>query len=648
VSEREAPKGSHSTARAPATSLLTRREARTPHSARVRIRYRIDLLFARGTGIVVAWLAVIMLAIVLVAAIILTAAEVSLNELGDSSFIEAFWSSLLRTLDPGTMASDEGWQYRVISLLVTLSGILVISSLVGVIVAGVDQRLARLRRGRSEVVERRHTLLLGWSPKVPTLVRELVEANASEPSACIVVMADRDVVDMEEELRGRVADFETTRLVCRRGNPFDPDDLRIASPADARSVVVLRPEERTGDAQVVRGVLAVMSQPGTGGVPIIAELSDMRLARSLEEATGGRVRSVVSLQIIARLAVKACLSRGIGRVHEHLLGFLGNDVYTHEERAAVGLTFGEVMRGFRTARPIGILSADHELTLAPERATRLHAGDRIVLIAEDDSTIGDFRVTQPARRVAAYARSRSRAPEHTLILGWSDLGPLVLEELDHCSVPGSSALVAVIPDLVNPEGIHAATTLMNLSIETRAIDPHDPQRLAELIGSHRLDHVLLLCYRGTLNPGEADALNLMTLLELEPVLDSWPGAKPSIVTEFLDERDVYLAPHTRTQDFIVSERLTALLMSQVSEMPELLDVWGELLRVGGAEITTVPVAEYGLEAGTYTVGELVDVTLACNDALIGYQTTGGELSICPALDDTVVLGTEDELIVVTR
>ena len=52
------------------------------------------------------------------------------QELG---FGETLWSSLLRTLDPGTMGGDEGSGFRVAMLVVTIGGVILVASLISVI-----------------------------------------------------------------------------------------------------------------------------------------------------------------------------------------------------------------------------------------------------------------------------------------------------------------------------------------------------------------------------------------------------------------------------------------------------------------------------------------------------------------------------------
>ena len=52
--------------------------------------------------------------------------------------------SLLRTLDTGTMAGDDGWRQRLVALGVTIFGLLVLGTLIGVIATGVEAQIDRI------------------------------------------------------------------------------------------------------------------------------------------------------------------------------------------------------------------------------------------------------------------------------------------------------------------------------------------------------------------------------------------------------------------------------------------------------------------------------------------------------------------------
>ena len=116
-------------------------------------------------------------------------------------FIESIWQSLLRALDSGAMGADNGWPFRIISFLVTLGGIFVLSILIGVLGTSIEEKLNNLRKGKSFVIEKGHTLILGYSSKIFTIISELAIANESVSNPRIVILADKDKVEMEDEIK---------------------------------------------------------------------------------------------------------------------------------------------------------------------------------------------------------------------------------------------------------------------------------------------------------------------------------------------------------------------------------------------------------------------------------------------------------------
>ena len=138
----------------------------------------------------------------------------------------------MRTLDAGTMGGDTGWGFRIVMLVVTIGGIFVVSTLIGVLCSGIEGKLDELRKGRSQVLENDHTIILNWSPSIFDIISELVVANASRKRPRIVIMADKDKVEMEDEIAAKVPDLRNTRVICRSGDPTDLYDLAHRQPAD--------------------------------------------------------------------------------------------------------------------------------------------------------------------------------------------------------------------------------------------------------------------------------------------------------------------------------------------------------------------------------------------------------------------------------
>ena len=146
-----------------------------------RIRYRFDSWMSKGTVALMALLGAATVAFVVLLGLItwvvlLLIPDGKAPSAGDGPW-DFIWGSLMRTLDPGTMGGDEGWSFRFLMLLVTVGGLLIVASLIGIVSGAFDRKVEELRKGRSRVLERDHTLILGWNSKIFSIVQELAIAN---------------------------------------------------------------------------------------------------------------------------------------------------------------------------------------------------------------------------------------------------------------------------------------------------------------------------------------------------------------------------------------------------------------------------------------------------------------------------------------
>ena len=231
------------------------------HSLAARLRYEFDKSMSAGPIALIGWLAVLSVIVIVVAGAVIAVLRIT-PEGGEAlSFVEAMWASLMRTLDAGTMGGDTGWTFRIVMLLVTIGGIFIVSILIGTITSGLESRLDELRKGRSRVIERDHVLILGWSSKIHSIIGELLIANRNQRKPRIVILADRDKVGMEDDIRAKFPDLGNTRVICRSGDPLDLDDLAVVDPHGARAIVLLAPEIENPDIYVIKSVLAITNNP---------------------------------------------------------------------------------------------------------------------------------------------------------------------------------------------------------------------------------------------------------------------------------------------------------------------------------------------------------------------------------------------------
>jgi len=617
-----------------------------------RWRYRLDNTLSRGPFMVVAWIAAVTVAVILVTAVVLTAigARIGDHRVGA---VEGVWQAMLRVIDPGAMGADNGWPLRVSALLVTIAGIFLASALIGLIAAGIDRRIEDLRRGRSAVVEHGHTLVLGWSPRVFTVLEELCVANANQHKACIVVLADRDKPEMEEELRTRIGERHGTRIVCRRGDPANLGDLAIGRADAARSIVVLGDAlESAGDAEVVKTVLAVLAVTATadpaGAIPVVAEVSDAEIAQALRHAGGGRVRCVRSSDVIARVTAQACRQAGLSMVCHELLDFDGDEIYFAAVPELAGHTFAEALTAFDEASVIGVRSGAGVVAVNPPMDRVFAEGDQVIAICEDDDRVLFTGWREHAPALAPAPGEPEAEIEHILVTGWNPLGPVILTELDQFALPGTTVEILVDEDLVGDLAV--AATIDKLGLERLAVDVTlakvDLEALTARLGRSHYDHIIVLGYRHTLTAAEADARTLLTMLLLQQM-----GAGVGmgrVVAEILDSRDVELAQVTGADDFVVSDALSGLMLAQLAENAELDAVFDDLFDSDGSALVVRRCERYVAPAAL-PWRDVVDTAAARGDVAIGYLCAAngdGVPVVNPAKREVVRFAPGDHVVVI--
>ncbi len=572
-----------------------------------RFQYWFDNYMSRGAGALITALFILSAVIIFIVALIV---KITGSAPNDETLYDLVWMALLRTLDSGTMGGDSGsFFFMLMMLAVTFGGIFVVSALIGIINNGLEDKLDELRKGRSAVLENDHTLILGWNPQVFTIVSELILANESRKSgAVIVVMADQDKVEMEDAIAERISDTKNTRIICRSGSPIDLTDLEIASPHTARSIIILA-EGDDPDTHIIKSTLAITNNPNRRAEPyhIVTQIRDpknMDVVNML--GTRDIVQPILTNELIARVVAQTSRQSGLSIVYTELMNFGGDEIYFKQEPELSGKTYGEALLAFETSTLMGIRKADGTIAMSPAVDTRIESGDQVFVIAEDDDKIklsAGSRTPLDESLIQSSGAESKPKPEKALILGWNRSGSTIIRELDNYVAKGSQVtIVSNIEDLENQLRAEVGK-LKNQKVVVQEGDIRD-RSLLESLEASEYDHVIVLAY-SHLEQQEADAITLVTLLHLRDIAehDETPF---SIISEMLDLRNRELAEAARVDDFIVSEHLISLMMTQLSENAELLGVFTDMFDPEGAEIYLKPVADYvkpGQPVNFYTVTE---------------------------------------------
>lgn len=580
-------------------------------------RYRFDNLMSKGLVSLIGLLTLITGLFVIVMTVLVIA--FSSYPVEGESVGEMLWFSLMHALDPGTVVGAEGIAYRTIMLITTFGGLIFLAGLIGIVSGAFDTKVEELRKGRSRVLETNHTLILGWNSRVFSVIKEVSLANLSRRKASIVVMAPGDKVEMEDAIKEQVGKIGKTKVIVRSGDPMSLSDLEIANHAGARSIVILAADEAdNADLVTMKTALALVNNPNRSESEyhIVAELKELQSLERAKLVSATEVKWILAGDVMSRIMVQTSRQSGLSQIFLDLLDFDGDEIYFTKQPQLVGKTYLQAQHEFSNSTLIGVLRAG-KVDLNPARTMKIKDQDELIVIAPDDSMIKTSDVYSFDKSVISNSKVAAPKPEKALILGQSENLPVILSELEQYVAKGSAVTI------VSSEPKMELKPSEKLKINFVSGDPTS-RAVLDKVKVQNFDHIVVLANRD-LSAEESDAITLITLLQLRAIAKT-SGKSFNIVTEMLDDRNRQLAESAEADDFIVSDQLIGLMMSQISENPDLADVFSYLFSSEGSEISLHPASWYVKLGEMVDMHVLIEAAAKRGETALGYRKADLESS----------------------
>ncbi|MEO1201110.1 MAG: hypothetical protein AAFX10_00290 [Pseudomonadota bacterium] len=652
-----------------------------PRAARkTRLRYRFDTFMAKGgvsifKALTAAFVGTFLLIGLLRGAMTLVFPEMAQqhDELG---FLGNLYITFLEITDPGNMAQDiySSLGYKTFAVLAGLAGIVMLSALIAFITTALDQKIYELKRGRSKVIEEDHTLILGWNEqRIVEIIRELIIANESEKDACVVILADKDKEEMDDVLRLRLPATKTTRVVTRSGDVSTLTNLDMVSLEACKSVIILASCEDTdhaelkasSDAKAIQTVLATMgNEMESEEFAVVVEIFNPTHREIVRSSFPEHVITVNTSDVLAKLLVQTSRSVGLSVVYSEILSFDGCEMYFYDAEWG-GATFGEIGYRFPDGVPMGIRSADGEITLNPDAARSMQPGDEILIVADDDSTIEllDAPVATPRDLPLASHRQQQRI-ERELMIGWTFKSAAIIREFADYIVEGSEISVL----LKNP-GDRQRAEIEALDEELPGVHVRllekDCLNIEDLMSVKPFEYDNIIILAGTESSDEAvdaarvDSENIVALLLLRRIFSQYPkeSRDTKLITEILDSQNDALVAKAGVQDVIISNRLVSMIMAQISESRDIEKVYDDIFEEDGSEIYLKPASLYfDTLPIELSFADMMAIAQKRSEVCIGVKIKSLETSrddnngitLIPEKNTVFKLGAEDSLVVLAE
>ena len=647
-------------------------------SFRERLQYKIDNFFSGGaTRIIMALVPLFIVAFTLTASVRLIVNLVYPDPIDAdiNSIAGQLWRTLLQIMDIGGIEEEENAFYfnKTLGVLTAVVGLLLFSTMLAIFSSLFKEKLENLRKGKSAVIESDHTLILGFSNRALEIIRELVEANASEKDAAVVILANEEKEVMDDFFRYNLLERETTRIITRSGATSSHLMLEKLGVKRARSVIILNeagPAEHDdvkaqADYRVLKSILAILAVvDGAECPPIVANLHFKRNRVLAESIMPGTIFTIDDDTILAKILVQTSRVSGLSFVYSDLVGFKGNEVYFSEiPEHLLHLTFGQILFHFMQSVPLGIRTHEGKIQLNPPADTTFVEGDELVVLAEDDSTIKYYDAPPVLPQDIVYSTLKDQVKtERFLIIGWSNKSPTLLEE--YSSYIKDDSRIDIVVSRENPEiekifrdnKVRYPNANVNMLVSDY-LSPDFPQNLSP----QNYDTVVILAANGN-NAEEIDAETIFLLLKFRRFFldkSKEPGEKITtrLISEVMDSDNIEIIQQTGVRDFLISNQIVSKIMAQLAEDPAVKMIYDDLFRESGSEIYLKPAYLYVNECPRdVSFADLTQAAILRGEVCFGVRLTDFTqledsdtgIRIIPSKDTIFHMNPDDLLIVLAE
>lgn len=603
---------------------------------REKQKHWLDNKIAQGSLGMIKLLSLATLVMVFLTALFLHTAGVSTER--DESFISDLWNTFATIINSWLPYYEDGWVgYRVMMTFAAIFGLLIGSLLIGIISTGIQERIDGLKKGNLEVFEKDHIIVLGFKTGEYSLIQELVN-GADKRKCCIVVASENDRMEVEDSIRDNIKCPKNVRILCRTINIFDPSTLEKLS-LDTCRAVLISPAENEKIIRTMLAVTRILHDVPNQNIRTIAVLSqnDYRIPKELVEKYG--ILLLHTEGTIARIIAHSCTQPGLSQTMMELFHFEGSEIHIVDLPGTVGMSFEELLCRVDNAFPIGICK-EEKIYLNPPPDMVLGKGDRLLVFCEenDSARLVPARTLPPIESISAYEAEQEE--EGCVIIGCNEFLPTILTELPENIL---SVMLADTKQDMHDEIMEAASNReIPLSVRFYEEDITQLSALEEL--AQKSKHIVVLSDRA-LADDESDMRNIFLIMTLRDIRNRL-GLNYNITVEMRCENNQNLLIPDPGTEFVVSSNMSSLFLSQLSESPELVEVFDELLTNEGNEVYLKTAEEMDC-VGTRTILELRRRLIAQRYVMIGCMDENTfDCSFELTLDDSVTLKPHDKLIVI--
>jgi len=598
------------------------------NSLKDRFNYWLDKKMSKGTVSIIRLLSLTVLSVVVFVSILIIVFKLR------DSFFAAFWDSLATIVNAWMPSSEDGQiGYLALNTLTAIVGLLFTSILIGVVSSAIEEKLNELRSGNSIVLEKDHTVILGYNFGEHGLLRQLILASEGKKRT-FVIFTDLEKTELEQDLQNNVEIPDNIEVICRHGDITNINNLKCCAIDKAKVIII----NALNDNRRIKAVLAVSmlkKEYPQCKADIISCVSSDRYLLPQNKIEKKNMIMLKTDDIMAKMIARTSTEPGLSLAFKELLNFEGNELYFEQNNAFYGKSVFQLARIIDNAVLVGI-KHEGETQLNPDRDRIVEQGDEILLfeIRKGSYFINDAGKKNVTERISNHLEKENKGK--LFIFGNNVLLKTILKEL-----PDDVKDITIIKkqeDTLDLNGVDTKRFILNI------IEQNYDENLGYI--ASQAGHIVILTDR-QMEREDSDIQNILLLLKLMDLKERM-DYNYNITVELNMENSYNVSLRNSSIDYIVGSNIASLILAQMSENPGLESVFAELLSKKGNELYSKSLKPFNLaDRHDYSYAGLKQIVLSYGYTLLGYFHNN-EMHLNLKSTDRVQFDIKDRLIVLGK
>ena len=226
---------------------------------------------------------------------------------------------------------------------ITIFGILIFSSIIGIITNLISNRIEELRTGKTKIEEENHIIFFNFSRRLIPLLTELCKAYENEKQSFVVVSNEEPLIVMEK-IKNVIKIPKNITILARKGYAWQKSLLDKINLEKAKQVIILKPDinelfktEMDCDAEVGKSMSYIIGSKEYNNNPckIFSEFHNQRTGYSYLMFTfdiyaekSHSAPEIVSSEELKSDILSQCINTpDLTEIYDNLFGYEGSEIY---------------------------------------------------------------------------------------------------------------------------------------------------------------------------------------------------------------------------------------------------------------------------------------------------------------------------------